>query len=363
MRSGKPAAPAAPAAIKDPVAAGPLGKPGRPTGVEIASWILAAVALFLVFHLHLLSAFLWGYAAYELVHVLGERLLFMRGRREAGKRWAVVILAVLVVTTLTLAVVGLLAFFRGRGAMTSFPALLAQMADILETSKGHLPAWLASEIPDNADDLRNLGVTWLRVHAGELQTVGAQIGRSFIHALIGMVIGALVSLGDVATAGSRGPLAEALSERARRLGDAFRRIVFAQVRISAVNTLLTALYLGVLLPILGVSLPAVKTLIVLTFLAGLLPVAGNLISNTVIVIVSLAHSPGVALGSLTFLIVVHKLEYFLNARIVGTQIKAKAWELLLAMLVMESAFGMAGLIAAPIYYAYLKDELASRGLI
>ena len=81
------------------------------------------------------------------------------------------------------------------------------------------------------------------------------------------------------------------------------------------------------------------------------------------VIVSLAHSPGVALGSLIFLIVVHKLEYFLNARIVGSQIKAKAWELLLAMLVMESAFGMAGLIAAPIYYAYLKDELASRGLI
>jgi len=362
VRSEKPAAPAAPAAILDPVAAGPLGKPGRPTGVEIASWILAAVALFLVFHLHLLSAFLWGYAAYELVHVLGEKL-FMRGRRAAGKRWAVVILAVLVVTALTLTVVGLLAFFRGRGALASFPALLAQRADILETSKGHLPAWLANEIPDNADDLRNFGVTWLRVHAGELQTVGEQIGRSFVHALIGMVIGALVSLGEVATAGSRGPLAEALAERARRLGDAFRRIVFAQVRISAVNTLLTALYLGVLLPILGVSLPLVKTLIVLTFLAGLLPVAGNLISNTVIVIVSLAHSPGVALGSLIFLIVVHKLEYFLNARIVGTQIKAKAWELLLAMLVMESAFGMAGLIAAPIYYAYLKDELASRGLI
>jgi hypothetical protein len=29
---------------------------------------------------------------------------------------------------------------------------------------------------------------------------------------------------------------------------------------------------------------------------------------------------------------------------------------------MEAAFGMAGLVAAPIYYAYLKDELAGRGL-
>ena len=40
-----------------------------------------------------------------------------------------------------------------------------------------------------------------------------------------------------------------------------------------------------------------------------------------------------------------------------------AWELLLAMLVMEAAFGISGLIAAPIYYAYLKDELVSRKLI
>ena len=61
--------------------------------------------------------------------------------------------------------------------------------------------------------------------------------------------------------------------------------------------------------------------------------------------------------------VIHKLEYFMNARIVGTEIRARAWELLLAMLVMEAAFGIPGLIAAPIYYAYLKDELAGRGLI
>jgi len=90
---------------------------------------------------------------------------------------------------------------------------------------------------------------------------------------------------------------------------------------------------------------------------------GNLISNTVIVIVSLSRSGSAALGSLAFLIVIHKLEYFLNARIVGERIRAKAWEILLAMLLMESAFGIAGLVAAPIYYAYLKDELAARRLV
>ncbi len=347
-------------ALKTPSDAG--ARP-RPSSAEIASWILAALALLLVLRLHLLSALLGGFAVYELVHILGGRLHFIRGRREAGKRWAVAILAVVIVTVLTLAVVGLIAFFRGTNAPGSLAALLGQMADTLETSKQHLPPWLADEIPDNTEDLKNDGVAWLREHAGEVQTIGAQIGRSFLHALIGMVIGALVSLSEVAKGGTRGPLAAALTERARRLGEVFRRIVFAQVRISALNTALTALYLAVLLPLLGVRLPLVKTLIVLTFLAGLLPVIGNLISNTVIVVVSLSYSLGAALGSLTFLIVIHKLEYFLNARIVGTQIRAKAWELLLAMLVMEAAFGMAGLIAAPIYYAYLKDELAARGLI
>jgi predicted PurR-regulated permease PerM len=100
-----------------------------------------------------------------------------------------------------------------------------------------------------------------------------------------------------------------------------------------------------------------------TFLTGLLPVIGNLISNTVIVTVSLSYSGAAAIGSLAYLVFIHKLEYFFNARIVGTQIRARAYELLLAMLVMEAAFGIPGLIAAPIYYAYLKDELASRGLI
>ena len=152
-------------------------------------------------------------------------------------------------------------------------------------------------------------------------------------------------------------------ERVANLGTAFRRVVFAQVRISLLNTFFTAIYLTLVLPLFGVELPLRKSLIVVTFFAGLLPVVGNLISNSVIVIVGLSHSFGVALASLAFLIVIHKLEYFLNARIIGRRIGSHAWELLVAMLVMEAAFGIAGVIAAPIYYAFIKDELAREGLI
>jgi len=333
----------------------------RPTAPEIASWVLAGVALFLVLKLHLLAALVGGLAVYELVRILSRRLPFVRGRRENGKFVAVGLLAVLIVAALTLAIIGLIAFFRS--GQESLPALLAKMADILESSREHLPGWLASELPANAEELRNESVGWLREHAGELQTFGAEIGRTFVHALIGMVIGAMVSLHEARPNHHRAPLAAALTERAGRLGDAFRRIVFAQVRISALNTVLTAIYLLVVLPLLGVRLPLTKTLIALTFLVGLLPVIGNLISNSVIVIVSLSYSLGVALGSLAFLIVIHKLEYFVNARIVGGEIQARAWELLLVMLTMETAFGIAGVIAPPIYYAYLKDELSASGLV
>jgi predicted PurR-regulated permease PerM len=161
----------------------------------------------------------------------------------------------------------------------------------------------------------------------------------------------------------RGPLLGVLATRSANLAIAFRNIVFAQVKISAINTLFTAIFLLIVLPLFGVNLPFAKTLVIVTFVVGLVPVIGNLISNSIIFVVGLTVSLWVALAALGFLIVIHKFEYFLNARIVGGRIRARAWEILIAMLLMEAAFGIAGLIAAPIYYAYLKRELEAAKLI
>jgi len=57
------------------------------------------------------------------------------------------------------------------------------------------------------------------------------------------------------------------------------------------------------------------------------------------------------------------LEYFLNARTTSTQVHVRSWELLIAMLLMEAAFGLPAVITAPIYYAYLKSELVAGRLI
>ncbi len=332
----------------------------KPTPHEYAAWILAVCGVFYVLQFHLLSALIAGLLVYELIHALVP-LFSRRLSTRRAKGLAVGFVALLVIGLISAVVFGLIAFMRSEGG--SLSALLAKMAEILESSRSMLPPWLADYFPNSAIGVSEHIGEWLRKHAADLQRIGKETGHTLAHMLIGMVIGALVSLHEAWDTESRGPLAQALAARMFRLGEAFRRIVFAQVRISAINTALTATYLAVALPLFGVSLPLTKTMIVVTFVVGLLPVIGNLFSNTVIVIVSLAHSSTVAVSSLGFLVLIHKLEYFLNARIVGTQISAKAWELLTAMLLMESVFGLAGLVAAPICYAWLKDELKQRGLI
>jgi len=331
------------------------------TKYDIASWILTAVVLLLVVRLRLLPALLAGLLVYELVHILAPRLRIGRMTHNWSRVAAVSILTVIVVLLIALIGIGISSALRidvgGLGA------LLKQLAEILEGSRKALPPWLVENIPANAEELRTASVDWLREHARDLRVVGTDFGRALAHILIGLIIGAFVALREARAAQEPGPLAAAMLERATRVGEAFRRIVFAQIRISGLNTLLTAIYLIIVLPLCGIHLPLTKTMIAVCFIAGLLPVVGNLISNTVIVIISLSHSLYAALGSLAFLVLIHKLEYFVNARIVGTQIRARAWELLVAMLAMEAAFGLAGLVAAPIYYAYLKDELQSRGLI
>jgi predicted PurR-regulated permease PerM len=325
------------------------------TRADIVAWTLSALVLCIVVALHLLPALLAGLLVFELVNVLTPWLRVRAFGRDGPRVLAVTLIASVVVAALVAAGVGLVAFLRSSGE--SLPLLMQKMAQIVEDARAELPAELLDYVPEDAATLQQTLVEWLRTHADFLQLAGRDLGRSLVHVLMGLVIGALLSLQKVTRHPDRRTLSERIARQAERLASAFRRVVFAQFWISSINTLLTWLYLGVVLPMFGVHLPLVKVLVAITFVVGLLPIIGNLISNTAIIIVSLSQGLPVAVASLAYLIVIHKLEYFLNARIVGSHINARAWELLIAMLVMEAAFGIPGLVAAPIFYAYFKDEL------
>ncbi len=328
--------------------------------VYLATQILALVALVSIIYLHLLPALLGGLLVYHLVE-FGARMLGRVGVIAFnGKIILLVILATLVSAAFVMASIEFVSYITsGPESMT---ALFQRMADVVDKGRAYLPAWSHQYLPANIEEWQEKAAEWLRENALHFSIVGKEAGMFLLHVVIGMIIGGMIAL-NPGFQEIRGPFAKGLSDRVDLLCHAFRRIVFSQIRISALNTFLTTVFLVVLLPLTGTHLPLVKMMIAFTFFAGLLPIIGNLMSNTVIVLISLSVSPAVALGSLIFLVVIHKLEYFVNAHIIGTQIRARAWEILIAMLVMESAFGIAGLVAAPIYYAYLKDELSSQKLI
>ena len=326
----------------------------------LAAWLIMGFAMVFVLKVHLLPALLAGLLVFELVHIISPYIArHLPGK--GAKIVAVALLASIVIGLLTLIGMGLVALFGSDASGLS--KLISQMAQIIEDSRKILPKWLDARLPENAVVLQQVVTQWLRDHSSDLQLAGKEAGRHAAHMLVAMVIGGMLALHEFARRVDYKPFANAMAGRVTLFDQAFRNIVFAQVRISAINATFTGIYLVVVLPLMGVQLPFTKTLIAITFIVGLLPVVGNLISNAVIVVVSMSHSLGVAIGSLAFLVIIHKLEYFLNARIVGGQIRANAWELLVAMLCMEAAFGIPGIVAAPIYYAYIKSELRAREMV
>jgi predicted PurR-regulated permease PerM len=337
-------------------------KPSVPLGkITLASYVLAASALLTVLIKGLLVALLSGLLVYSLVHLIAPRL----GSRISSRRARIIAIAALgtlIVALLSAAISGAIIFFQSDAG--SVHRLMRHIADMLESSRDQIPAWMKNHLPENVDQMRLMVSDWLRTHSLEAKAMGEQAGRVALHLLLGMIIGALVALHDSTSEPHViRPLSSALRDRLLRLHSAFQQIVFAQIQIALINAVLMAIYVLVILPLAGISLPLAKSLIAITFFAGMIPVAGNLISNTILVVVALSNSLQIALVSLVFMMVIHKLEYFLNARIIGASIQAKPWELLIAILVMETLFGVPGLVAAPIFYAYLKRELMDRELI
>jgi predicted PurR-regulated permease PerM len=330
-------------------------------GVTIASYLFMAMGLFVCLEVGLLAGLLAGLLVHETALLVAPWLRNRIGwTQEMGKALTLACIVALISIGITAAVIAASSLFSN--GSEGFVALLNKMVQVLETGRSYLPSWAADYLPANTDELRHQATKFLQQNVWELQRFGQDVGRILVYILFGIIIGGLVLFRHV-NVKPEGPLVIAMRERVGRLALSFRRVVFAQVRISLLNTTLTAIFIGVLEPFFGIQLPLMKTMIAVTFIVGLMPVIGNVISNTVIFVVSLGVSAGAAIAALVFLVAIHKLEYFVNARIVGGQINSRAWEMLTVMLVMEAVFGVPGLVAAPIFYAYVKEELKAQGLV
>lgn len=336
--------------------------------VRITSYLLIAATLLLVMFVGLLPGLLAACLGFLLTRWINSLLVFFA--RKQSHHPSAELLSWLSTIAATIVIVGpvlvmLFALSHYRGLFLTLPHQFSELTDYVARTildfKVNLPEDIAAMLPKEAEDFQRTVAVYLLSKAAALANAGKIWLLGILYAYVGLLIGALGAIRVQKKV--HAPLSDALKVRVARFGDAFRQIVTAQFWIASFNTVLTALFLLLVLPLFDLHLPYTPVLISLTFFAGLIPIVGNLLCNVVITIVGLSVSPATALGCLVFLILIHKAEYFINAKVVGQKTHIAVWELLAVMFVSEAIFGPAGLVAAPLFYAYLKKELEAVRLV
>ena len=310
------------------------------------SYAVLAVTIILVGLLHLgtpLLVVLFSYFALRQLYFLTKR------------KWLALILFGIVVAGIATAAV-----FLTRAAVLALP-------DVADTSIPSASAWAQKrqiELPfTDFESLRQLVIDTLRQEAHYLRNV-AHFAKSMTAVLVFCVLG-IVAAGSLffktgldpyrATHRVKNNLysicCDEVSTRFRDFYRSFATVMGAQITISLINTGLTAIF------IVAVGMPHAALLIAVTFLCGLVPIVGNLISNSVIVFVALTVSLKLAIFALVFLVLIHKLEYFLNSKIIGDRIRNPVWLTLIALIIGERLMGIPGLILAPVVLNYLRVEM------
>lgn len=328
--------------------------------ITTISYIITFLYIAVMIPLGLFPCFFAGFLTYEIIVSFASYL--ERFINITRARWlAVLIIIMILIVIITTGIVSCAHFFTEDIHRIN---ISIEIDRIFSDLKKRLPNFFPTFLPDTVDELKDKIFSWIELNFILIRNMGHTFIHGFITLLIGLVIGIVVACSRYRNICSNNTyFIDQLLERTYNLSQAFHHIVFAQIKISSVNTLLTSIIIFILFPLFGQSIPLGKTLIVMTFIVGLLPIIGNLISNVMITISALSISFSIGMTMLLYLILIHKLEYFLNAEIIGSRINANPWELILAMIFLESIFGIEGLIAAPIFYAYLKIELRLKKLI
>lgn len=335
-------------------------------GIEIMSFLAIGFGIVGMFLMHMVPMVFAGFVVFLFIKTFYGLL---KSKTRFAKWLAMT--GVVSGTLFVLIFVGFVIYWSVKSgsnhiSQEGIDGLLLKLTDIIQKLKTYLPLWLANFIPSSSVGIKAKAVELIQGKGQNLLQITDGSLRFLAKFIIGLFLGLIVGHSSISQHYSETvvkPFSKALLERITSFYTVFCQVVTAQVKISLLNTMFTGIFLLIVFPLFGVHLPYAKTIVVFTFVAGLLPVIGNLITNSIIVLMGLTVSFPVAMAALGFLIGVHKLEYFLNAKIVGHEIKTSIWEILIAMVIMEHIFGLAGVITAPILYGYIKKELVAKGLV
>ncbi len=306
------------------------------------SFAIFAVLLVLVGVLHLGMPFIVAMFCYLAL----SKLMFF------GRKWIAVTLFAVLIAVLFSGFV----FFLKRAVVV--------LPEVVETAIPVVVKYAERtgiELPfTDLDSLRDVALDTVRSTLGDLGNYVKIATKEFVFLLVGVIVAIGVFLNpDFEPERQRGKAppnlysfyTSRIKQRFASFYHSFETVIGAQIVISAINTVLTSVF------VLASGLRYGGVVVALTFVCGLLPIVGNIISNTVIIGVAFTISPKLAAFAFVFLVVIHKLEYFLNSRIIGGRIHHPMWLMLLALLIGDRLMGLSGLILAPVVLSFVKVEL------
>lgn len=305
-----------------------------------------AVAIAVVL-LHLGPALLAGLLSFTILEISHRRVT--RWLRRENLRWAAVLAFAIVAVAGGWTVV-----YFVQNALRTLPNLLVELWPQIHALADQYQFTLPF---GDTDELRELGVLSITENFEVVTKTGGLLTERVFHVVLGVFIAVLAFTSPAGPARSSDSLGDQLwgeiSDRVRVFMHSFELVFGAQVAISAINATLSGIFLVTL------GFPNAGFLVVATFLLGLLPIIGNVLSNTLIVGVGITLSLEYAVLALVFLVTIHKLEYFLNSRIVGGSIRLPMWQTLLGILVGEVVLGVPGIVIAPALIHYVREELTA----
>ncbi|HTI70536.1 MAG TPA: AI-2E family transporter [Candidatus Limnocylindria bacterium] len=312
------------------------------------SYVFMGLLLILVGVLHLATPLLTAMFCYFAL----SKLSFW------NRKWLGMILFVLVLSG---TIYGLYAF--GRHAYVVLPKIAqSSIPPIIEFFEKH-----GIDLPTpNSASLKAWAVETVKSKLAGLGTYARSAAVEIVAFVIGLVVSCSLFLSNrYKPALAEGEIGDNLytatvneiMERFSSFYSSFGQVMGAQIVISLINTACTSMFL------LANDYKNTPLIIVLTFLCGLLPIIGNLISNALIVVMGFTISPETALFALVFLVVLHKMEYFLNSKIVGQRIQNPMWLTLLGLVLGEKLMGIPGMILAPPILHYVKIEMSKNKLV
>jgi predicted PurR-regulated permease PerM len=240
-----------------------------------------------------------------------------------------------------------------RKALGTLPTIAnTAIPKLLETVEAH-----GFNLPfEGVYDLREIVVRAIRENVQVITRASGLLTMRFFHIVVGVFVAVLcfMTTGDETYQPNQfDAIRKEFNARITTFMLGFEKVFGAQIMISGINTVLTSIFL------IAMGFPYLTFLIPATFILGCLPLVGNISSNTIIVGTALTFSFQHAVFSLVFLVVIHKLEYFLNSRIMGSSINAPMWQTLLGILLGDVVMGVAGILLAPALIHYVKEEMQS----